>query len=66
MQSALNVLFDLITGRPGNLTALPKSLPLLAGGLLFPPAFLLTVLTTWLNDGGTLLQLAKLRNEPIH
>ncbi len=66
MQSVLNkvhhkpnVLFDLLTGRKLQLSPLARTTQLLAGALLFTPAFILTVITTWLKVGGTLLQSSK-------
>ena len=54
-----NVLFDLLTGRKLQLSPLARTTQLLAGALLFTPAFILTVITTWLQVGGTLLQSSK-------
>ncbi len=66
MQSAINlihkkpnVLFDMLTGRKLTMSILARSTQLLAGALLFTPAFILTVLTTWFRVGGTLLQCSK-------
>jgi len=66
MQSAINtvqkkpnVLFDMLTGRKLQMSSLARYTQLLAGALLFTPSFILTVLTTWLRVGGTLLQSAK-------
>ncbi|MCX6605155.1 MAG: methyltransferase domain-containing protein [Acidobacteria bacterium] len=41
-----NVLFDLLTGRKLQLSPLARTTQLLAGALLFTPAFILTVITT--------------------
>ena len=62
MQSALNkvftepnILFEMLTGRPVALSSSGKVVQLFLGGLLFPIAFVATVLTTWAGSGGTLL-----------
>ncbi len=59
VQTKPNVLFDLLTGRKLQLSPSARLAQLLTGALLFPPAFVLTVLTTWFRDGGTLLLSSK-------